>query len=280
MGGLDYAFTLAGFEIRHSVEIVKANRDMIRVHQPKAQQHEDIRDVGSHNLSSTDAVVGGPPCQPASKAGKRGGTSDERWLWDEAIRVVREIHPKIAIFENVPGLRTLNNGEQFRGIVGSFAGMGYGVEWFTLSASEVGAPQKRKRLFIVAYDDSGRRREDRISRMGKALAARRNASHLSPEIENSSFERGASEWSPPSGTPKFKPFLGAAFARLSSELFRWPARPGVPQHEWEPPRLITKGDRSEVEQLKALGNAVPPRLAQPIAWATHEFLCHHYGMVA
>ena len=93
-----------------------------------------------------DLVVGGFPCQPVSYAGKRQAQSDDRWLWPEMARVVRAIRPRLVLVENVPGLATAGLGL----VLGDLAEAGYDCEWVRVRASDVGAPHRRERLFIIA----------------------------------------------------------------------------------------------------------------------------------
>lgn len=278
-GGLDTGFDLVGFDIRYHVEIDAICRAILREHWPYAIQQENVNNAGKHNLKTTDAILAGVTCQPASKAGKQLGANDERWLWPPTLRIVEEVQPKIVICENVPNLRLIDNGDRFREIIGGFARVGYSVEWFHLAASDVGAPQKRKRLFIVAYSECRGRGQNGINRMGAQVGSRGNTANHTPALAYSSVERRNESWSPDSAGCNFKSFMDRAVARISRELdgYRWVARPGQLQHEWEAPRLITRGDKYAVARLKALGNAVVPQVAQVVAWAAYDFLCYHYN---
>ena len=95
-----------------------------------------------------DVVTAGFPCQPFSVAGKQKGKSDDRNLWPETIRVIREVRPKYALLENVSGL--LAN-EYIRTIFGDLAESRYDARWRIISAGDVGAPHLRKRLWILGY---------------------------------------------------------------------------------------------------------------------------------
>ena len=98
-------------------------------------------------VGRVDAIIGGFPCQPFSGAGRRKGTEDERWLWEDIKRLVGEIRPRELFLENVPGL--------FRGgiqlVVGELSTLGYDARWITLRANEVGSPHRRERVFILAH---------------------------------------------------------------------------------------------------------------------------------
>lgn len=93
-----------------------------------------------------DIVTSGFPCQPFSVSGKRKGIKDERWLWASIARVLSEIRPAFAFFENVPAIITDGLGP----ILGDLARLGYDVEWSNLPASAVGAPFIGNRIFVLA----------------------------------------------------------------------------------------------------------------------------------
>jgi len=185
IGGIDLAFVRAGFTVKWQVEIEPFCRAVLAKHAPEywpdAVVYEDVKYVGRDTLSPVDVIFGGVPCQPASHAGKRRGESDDRWLWGEALRVVSEVQPRYVLFENVSGLRTLNGGDSYREILRQLASIGYDVEWTHLRASDVGAPHRRERIFIVAYANVGRWRQELASnedgiaeRFGELAHASRN----------------------------------------------------------------------------------------------------------
>ena len=91
-------------------------------------------------------------CQPFSLAGKQGANTDERNRWPDTIRVIRDVRPKYAFLENVPGLLTGGHG-YFGTVLGDLATSGYDATWSCLPASAVGAPHRRDRLWILATRD-------------------------------------------------------------------------------------------------------------------------------
>ena len=97
-----------------------------------------------------DWLVGGIPCQPHSTAGKRLGAGDERDLWPAAARIIQEVRPSGVFLENVPGIARYYHGR----IKPDLRAMGYRIEEGLFSAAEVGAPQVRVRLFILAHSGS------------------------------------------------------------------------------------------------------------------------------
>ena len=94
-----------------------------------------------------DLVTAGFPCQPFSAAGKRAGTDDDRWLWPDIRRIIRDVRPSYCFLENVPGV--VRHGLPH--VLADLAALGFDAEWGLLSASAVGAPHKRERFWLVAH---------------------------------------------------------------------------------------------------------------------------------
>lgn len=116
----------------------------------------DIRAIRGAALPASDWIIaGGFPCQDISVAGKGAGLAGERsGLWYEYARLIGELRPRYAIMENVGALT-------FRGldaVLGSLAEIGYDCEWRDIRASDVGAPHRRERIWIVAYPADGKER--------------------------------------------------------------------------------------------------------------------------
>jgi DNA (cytosine-5)-methyltransferase 1 len=160
-----------------------------------------------------DILIAGYPCQPFSAAGKRAGKEDPRHLWPWIADGIRLLQPRMCFFENVEGHISLG----LREVVGELEQMGYKVSWGIFSAREVGAPHQRKRVFILA--------------------------HLKcAELE------GLHKWDASSEQTES---IGAD-SRSSCQRSTWPSRPGEPQHEWEPPRVV---GNSSTEGLQRCGTS-------------------------
>ena len=114
-----------------------------------------------------DTILAGYPCQPFSMAGQRKGTDDERHLWPEVARIIREIEPRWVFLENVAGHLTLG----LEAVLRELRDMGFTPAVGVFSAGEVGAPHERQRVFIVAYCGEARRqrtiRQDSNIQFGK-----------------------------------------------------------------------------------------------------------------
>ena len=118
---------------------------------------EDIRNVKGH-IYQADVITGGFPCQPFSTAGKRKGTDDDRYLWDETIRVIRECKPKWFIGENVEGIINIQDGMVLRQVQDDLEREGFEVRCLIIPASGIGGWHQRKRVWIIAYSDLCRER--------------------------------------------------------------------------------------------------------------------------
>jgi len=164
IGGISLGFESTGFyETVAFVERDDYACKILQKHWPAIPRIREIRDAGAWNLPPCDVLAGGIPCQPHSLAGKRGAGSDERDLWPEFFRLVCELRPKYAVVENVPGLRSSESGRFFGRILRDLASVGYDAEWISLSATDVGAPHQRERVWIVAYPQRPHDRRQVIS---------------------------------------------------------------------------------------------------------------------
>jgi DNA (cytosine-5)-methyltransferase 1 len=181
-----------------------------------------------------DIVSAGFPCQPWSVAGKHAGATDTRWLWPDVARVVREVEPVAVFLENVPGFLAGGLGH----VLGDLATLGFAAEWDCFRASDVGAPHRRKRLFLLAHAHGSRQRVERVSGLRDGNGAARG--------DHADGPRGEGH------------FLGVGLAD--------PERPGLE---------IGRGERAHLEgQCAALERGgdhalapFPPRPDDASAWA-------------
>jgi len=163
VGGFDLGFDSAGWECKFQVEWDKHCQSVLKKHWPDVPKFEDVRDVNGADLIPVDLISFGSPCQDLSVAGKRSGLEGNRsGLFFEAIRIIKEMrnatnnqYPKWAIWENVPGALTSNNGKDFGEVLDQMANIGaLGIEWNILDAQWFGVPQRRRRIFVIASWDS------------------------------------------------------------------------------------------------------------------------------
>ena len=125
---------------------------VLRHHFPNAEGHGDITQTDfTIYRGRVDIITGGFPCQPYSTAGKRLGKEDERHLWPEMLRAIREIQPRWVVGENVLGLVNWSGGLVFHEVQADLEAEGYEVFPYVLPACAVNAPHRRDRVWFVAY---------------------------------------------------------------------------------------------------------------------------------
>jgi len=168
IGAIDLGLERCGMQCKWQVEIDKHATNVLNKNFPNVAKYSDARMFPPRSESpwlnfgarqfSVDGICGGFPCQPHSVGGLRKGAADERDMWGEYARIIREIKPKFILGENVRGILSTESGRFFGGILRDLARLGYDAEWITIPAEDFGTPHLRERVFIVAYA-SGTRRE-------------------------------------------------------------------------------------------------------------------------
>lgn len=152
IGGFDLAAEWMGWKNVFNCEIDPFCRKVLAYHFPNAKQYEDVKttDFTIHR-GHIDVLTGGFPCQPFSLAGKRKGADDNRYLWPEMLRAIREIQPRWVVGENVLGIVNWSNGMVFEQVQADLENEGYEVQPFLIPACAVDAPHRRDRVWFVAH---------------------------------------------------------------------------------------------------------------------------------
>ena len=150
-GGFDLSSEWMGWKNVFHCEIEEFPRTILKYYWPNAISYEDIRktDFTIHR-GQIDVLTGGFPCQPYSVAGKRKGKEDNRHLWPEMLRAIREIQPSWIVGENVPGIISWNGGLVFEEVCADLENEGYEIQPVILPAISKDAPHKRNRVWFVA----------------------------------------------------------------------------------------------------------------------------------
>ena len=155
IGGFDLAAEWCGWENVFHCEWNTFGQKVLKHHFPKSISYNDITKTDfSIHRGEIDILSGGFPCQPYSSAGKRLGKEDERHLWPEMLRAIREIQPSWVVGENVRGLTNWNGGLVFDEVQSDLEAQGYEVLPFLLPACAVNAPHRRDRIWFVAFKNT------------------------------------------------------------------------------------------------------------------------------
>ena len=212
---------------------------------------DDVRTFdGKPWAGSVQVVSGGFPCTDISAAGKGAGIDgEESGLWLEMARIVREVGPQFVFVENSPMLTTRGLGR----VLGDLAAMGFDARWGVLGADDLGAPQERKRIWIVADAQGERRgeaRELRHDEPEERTTSGREAVHDADRLDRYEVRRQAQRPGRHTGEPDSR--VGGVGSVLD-----WPTEPAVGR--------VVDGVASRVDRLRCLGNGQVPRVAAA-AW--------------
>ena len=154
IGGFDLAAEWMGWENIFHCEWNPFCQKVLKHYWPEAESFNDITKTDfTKYANKIDILTGGFPCQPYSTAGMRRGNEDDRHLWPEMLRAIREIKPTFVLGENVRGLTNWNGGVVFEEVCVDLESCGYEVQPILLPACAVGAPHRRDRVWFVAYSN-------------------------------------------------------------------------------------------------------------------------------
>ena len=159
IGGFDLAAEWMGWENVFHCEYDPFCQKVLNHHFPNSKLYEDIKTFDASNYSGRiDILTGGFPCQPFSNAGLRKGTEDDRHLFPQMLRIIREISPRYIVGENVSGLLNWSGGLVFEEVCADLETEGYEVTPFILPSAGKNAPHRRDRIWFVAKntDKNGR----------------------------------------------------------------------------------------------------------------------------
>jgi DNA (cytosine-5)-methyltransferase 1 len=140
-----------GVEVTAFSDIDPSASQLLSYHHPDVPNLGNLKEIDWSSLGPVDIMTAGYPCQPFSFAGKRQGVEDERHIWPYIYSGICEVRPRLILLENVTGHRNLG----FSTVLGDLAQAGYSACWISLRASHAGAPHRRERLFILAWNTTG-----------------------------------------------------------------------------------------------------------------------------
>jgi DNA (cytosine-5)-methyltransferase 1 len=270
IGGIEIGFENQGYETTWMVEKDEYARTILRKQFPNATLYGDITEIDFRTIPKVDIITGGFPCQDISNAGKRVGITGSRSsLWKYYHKAIREIRPQYALIENVSALTK-------RGldvVLSDLAEIGYDAEWYNISASAVGAPHRRERIFIIAYPNSGGYvcgEPEKQSAEGREQAFGESESSGDDVLNSNSnrkvVKRQSNSDEKRNPTTKIQEWKNKQFRTQftnRNELSNWSTEPNVGR--------VANGISSRVERIKCLGNAVVPQVAEVFAKAIKEY---------
>ena len=201
-----------------------------------------------------DILSGGYPCQPFSAAGKRLGTEDPRHLWPYIADGIAAMRPSVCFFENVEGHISLG----LPNVIEDLGRLGYRSTWGIFSASEVGAPHQRKRVFIMAHCE-----DERLQLRSSKRWTFQNRGEWS-EVWNQPIGQGGASGEElahcdgngsAAGISRQESWHEGATGVSDNHSGQgvWPSRPGQPQYSWEPPRVVANSKHNGLTPSKVGG---------------------------
>lgn len=308
IGGLDLAAEWAGMRTVGQCEIADYPHAILCKHWPDVPKWRDIRTLTKETfyertgMGTVDVVSGGFPCQPFSVAGKQKGKGDDRYLWPELLRVIRELTPRWVVGENVPGILRIAAAD----VVKDLEREGYNVVVFDFEAAAVGALHRRERIAFVGYAEHNGLSADTIGRRDTTISERgeegtiqtvqsegtgRHKDHndvayacveglqgceqYGPHLEAGRRTESSGTTSECRGTIDVRDTTSERLSnRIDIALGRSESKPEPQRPNWwsvEPDvGRVAHGVPNRVDRLKCLGNAVVPQQFYPIFKAIAE----------
>jgi len=154
-GGLSLGFLNSGFDVKYAIDHWEVALKTLKYNHPETEVIKaDLFDSNPKDLiqdENIDVIIGGPPCQGFSIAGKRIVDDDRNKLYKQYLLFVKELKPKVFLMENVPNLTSMGKGVILDSILSDFRDEGYSLNWSILKASDYGVPQDRRRFFLIGF---------------------------------------------------------------------------------------------------------------------------------
>ncbi len=247
-GGMSTGFEMAGFEVALGVEYIEKFSQTFAINHPNAiTVNKDITEVSEEEVlelldgKKIDVVIGGPPCQGFSGAGRRDPKDPRNSLFMDFVRIVGAIKPKYFVMENVPGILNMKNeaGEKVIEIIRQeFKNIGYYVQWEKLLAADYGVPQKRRRVIFIGCPLDSDGTPSRPINYPRPT-------HVEKITPNETFDEGL---------PSLKQWVGAGTVLLAKE--------DAPEKSFHTQRMID-GFRRRKEKNKASGKGFGWQIINP-----------------
>lgn len=274
IGGFELAAEWLGWENIFHCEWNEFGKEILKYYWPKSISYDDITktDFTIHR-GKINILTGGFPCQPYSAAGKRLGKEDDRHLWPEMLRAIREIQPEWVVGENVRGLINWNGGMVFDEVQADLEANGYEVAPFLLPACAVNAPHRRDRIWFIAHanlpgcEQSHKKMEREPSEQFNSFRFQQiNTNSDSKQLQGSEFSGGVK-------TPKQKSIDKQLVGLLCDFREEYTSESPICSENdgisYNLDRITFSKWRSE--SLKAYGNAIVPQVALQIFKAIENY---------
>ena len=250
---------------------------------PEVPIHDDVKTFKGYGA---DVVVGGFPCQPFSVAGKGKATQDDRHLWPDMFRVIKETKPTWVIGENVRNIVSISDGMVLEQVYLDLESEGYEVQSFIIPASAVNAPHQRYRTWIVAYTDHrNHNKKKEIRTRGNAInfssadvadtksIRSRKTRHFGQEegIEEGRATQSNSSCGDVADTDSQRGRMWQTDRQDAEDVGQSPRCEVDGNWDFEPNvGRVANGIPNRVDRLKGLGNAIVPQIAYQIGMAINE----------
>jgi DNA (cytosine-5)-methyltransferase 1 len=281
IGGFDLAAQWMGWENIFHCEWNEFGQKVLKHHFPKSISYADITKVDfRHHRGDIDIISGGFPCQPYSSAGLRRGKEDDRHLWPEMLRCIREVSPRWVVGENVLGLVNWSGGLVFHEVQADLEAQGYEVQPFILPAASVNAPHRRDRVWFVAYrnapdSDNGFSNEPEREVQAGRHTFERGGKQDAPDSDNELRQRRdeSTEEGRQDKGKRAEPLGNNQQGRESGNWQNFPTQPPICSGD---DGLSDRLDNITFpkwrnESIKAYGNAIVPQVALQIFKAIAQY---------
>ena len=266
IGGFSYGLSLSGkpFKTIAFCEQNKFCQKVLKKHWPDIPIYNDIRKLDGKQFRGTVGLIcGGFPCQPYSIAGKKKGIADDRDLWPEMFRIVREVKPTWVLGENVANFANMDGG--YNRTHSDLEKEGYEIRAFEIPAIGLGAPHIRKRLWIVAHSDGSRRGNKQESRQECESSPLVIDNGETQSLAHSDSIRSQRIWpdGDKEGWERQEKGTSGLCNRAGNSYSNWEIEPDVGR--------VAHGVPNRVDRIKALGNSVVPQIVAEIGKSIHKY---------
>ena len=300
IGGFSLALEKVGFKTIAFCERDEYCRLLLQKHWKGVKIYNDIKKLEGKDIEEkVDILTGGFPCQPYSVAGKQKGTDDDRYLWPEMFRIIKEVKPTFIIAENVRGLINIQDGMVFETVCSDLESEGFEIQPFIIPAAGVGAPHKRERVWIVGYSKHNGSLTSKIKRgynkadagteerqnetfeskrtsgsrdneiMEDTRRTLRQGSEFRKENEDEGREENANQSKRSSSTSEHHvAYSEGVHVQRQQSRSRQEQSWGESWWEFEPDvGRVANGVPGRIHRLKGLGNSIVPQIAEEIGRA-------------